>query len=221
MPVTIARQTLATTLADLVRIDSVNPALVPGAAGERVIAEALARRLRQTPGIEVELQDAGNGRPNVIAVLRGGAGQTLLLSGHIDTIGVAGMGDPFGAHVEGNRLYGCGAGDMKCGGAAMLALLEAAAHAGDFPGTLVATFVADEEFASIGTDAICRDIARRAPDAALVLESTALDIVHAHKGFVWAELDTRGVAPTAAPGSWASTPSLAWGACWSRSMLRR
>ena len=83
---------------------------------------------------------------------------------------------------------------MKCGVAAMLALLEAAARAGDFPGTLVATFVVDEEYASIGTEAICRDIARWQPDAALVLESTELDIVHAHKGFVWAEVETHGFA---------------------------
>jgi acetylornithine deacetylase len=181
-------------LTDLVRIDSVNPALVPGASGERAIAEHIAARLSNANDIQVELQDAGGGRPNVIAVVGGGPGRTLMLNGHIDTVGVAGMDDPFGARIEGNRLYGRGAGDMKCGVAAMLALVEAASAQPDSPGTLVATFVADEEHASIGTEAICRDIARWKPDAALVLESTELDIVHAHKGFVWAELETRGVA---------------------------
>jgi acetylornithine deacetylase len=190
----ITRETLTGILTDLVHIDSVNPALVPGAAGERAIAEAIAARLSNANDIQVELQDAGGGRPNVIAVVGGGPGRTLLLNGHIDTVGVAGMDDPFGARINGNRLYGRGAGDMKCGVAAMLALVEAASAQPDFPGTLVATFVADEEYASIGTEAICRDIARWKPDAALVLESTELDIVHAHKGFVWAELETRGVA---------------------------
>ena len=97
MPPTVTRATLTSLLGDLVRIDSVNPALVPGAAGERAVAEAIAARLRETPGIDVEVQEAGAGRPNVVAVLRGGPGPTLLLNGHIDTVGVAGMDDPFGA----------------------------------------------------------------------------------------------------------------------------
>ena len=139
----IDRTRLIDTLADLVRIPSINPDLNPGADGEREIAEAISTRLRQTPGIDVELQDAGNGRPNVIAGVGTGAGKTLMLNGHTDTVGVAGMAAPFDPKVEGNRLHGRGSCDMKGSDAAMIVLLEEVARAGDFPGRLVATFVVD------------------------------------------------------------------------------
>jgi len=50
---------LRDALADLVRIPSINPDLVPGAGGEREIAEAIAARLRATPGITVECKTPG------------------------------------------------------------------------------------------------------------------------------------------------------------------
>ena len=190
----IDREKLERTLAELVKIPSVNPDLNPGAEGESAIANAIADRLRQTPGIEVELQDAGNGRPNVIAIAGSGSGPTLMLNGHIDTVGVAGMDAPFEPVVEDGRLYGRGASDMKGAVASMIVLLEEIARVDDFPGRVIATFVVDEEYASIGTQAICREIERWRPDAALVLEGTALDVSIAHKGFVWATITTRGRA---------------------------
>lgn len=190
----IDRDRLVQTLADIVRIPSINPDLNPGAGGEADLANWIAERLRQTPGIEVELQDAGNGRPNVIATVGNGNGRTLMLNGHIDTVGVAGMEAPFDPVIEGNRLYGRGSSDMKNAVAAMIVLLEEFALAGDLPGRVVATFVVDEEYASIGTQAICREIDRWQPDAALVLEPTGLDISIAHKGFVWATITTTGHA---------------------------
>lgn len=81
--------------------------------------------------------------------------------------------------------------------AGSIVLLEAiarAGRAGNFPGRLVVTFVVDEEFASIGTQAICREIDRWQPDAALVLENSDLAICVAHKGFAWAEIVTHGRA---------------------------
>jgi acetylornithine deacetylase len=190
----VDRRVLIEAIADLVRIPSVNPTLVPGAGGERQIAEAIAARLRRTPGIEVELQDSGDGRPNVIATVGDGPGRTLMLNGHTDTVGVAGMNEPFSGRVEGNRLYGRGSSDMKGADAGLIMLLEAVARAGDFPGRLVATFVTDEEHSSIGTQAICREIERWRPDAAIIVEGSDLDVVVAHKGFAWATIETRGFA---------------------------
>ena len=114
----IDRQALIETTAGLVRIPSINPSLVPGAGGERAVAEAIAARLQRTPGITVDLQDAGDGRPNVIASVGNGPGRTLMLNGHTDTVGVAGMEDPFSGRIDGNRLYGRGSSDMKAAMAA-------------------------------------------------------------------------------------------------------
>jgi acetylornithine deacetylase len=104
------------------------------------------------------------------------------------------MAEPFSGRVDGDRLYGRGSYDMKGSMAGAVVLLEALARRGDLAGRVVVTFVVDEEFASLGTQAVCAEIERWRPDAAIVLENTALDICVAHKGFAWAEIGTRGVA---------------------------
>ena len=85
---------LAALTADLVSIDSVNPDLIAGAAGEHEIAGFVAGWL-DAAGLEVELYEAAAGRPNVVGVARGtGGGRSLLLNAHMDTVGVAGMDRP-------------------------------------------------------------------------------------------------------------------------------
>jgi acetylornithine deacetylase len=177
-------------LRDLVAIDSVNPSLVPGAAGESAIATAIARELRGI-GLDVEEQVAAPGRPNVVGVLEGRArGRTLMLCGHVDTVGVEGMARPFDPVERGGRLYGRGAQDMKGGIAAMIGV--ARALAGQLGrGRLIVAAVADEEYASLGADAL---VTRWAADAAVVAEPTDLQIAIGHKGFSWVEIETRGRA---------------------------
>jgi acetylornithine deacetylase len=178
-------------LTELVAIDSVNPTLVEGGAGEGQIARYVADWLAQR-SFEVHLQDTGApGRPNVIGVLRGtGGGRSLMLNGHVDTVGVAGMQDPHRPRVEDGRLYGRGAMDMKSGVAAML---HAAARAAQDPprGDVIVTAVVDEEHSSIGTEAALREWTA---DAAIVTEPTALELTLWHRGFVWIDVETTGVA---------------------------
>ena len=72
-------------------------------------------------GLDVEMQEAAPGRPNVIGVLEGrGRGRSLMLCGHIDTVGVEGMAAPFDPVERDGRLYGRGSQDMKGGVAAMI-----------------------------------------------------------------------------------------------------
>jgi len=102
-------------LRDLVAIDSVNPTLVPGAAGEAAIADTIAAEMRRA-GLDVVVQRVAPGRPNVIGILDGAApGRSMMFCGHIDTVGVAGMAAPFTPEERAGRLYGRGAQDMKGG----------------------------------------------------------------------------------------------------------
>jgi acetylornithine deacetylase len=167
----------------LVAIDSVNPALVPGGGGEaeaaRVVAEWCDRR-----GFDVAL--VGGERPSVIARRQSThVGRSLLLNGHLDTVGVAGMSAPFEPRIEGGRLYGRGSFDMK---GSLAALLVAAAEA---DGDVIVTAVADEELASAGTETVLGYVTA---DAAIVAEPTDLEVAVAHRGFVGFEIATAGVA---------------------------
>ena len=184
---------LTALLAALVRIDSINPDLIPGARGEAEIA-AFVADWAESVGLEAVLQEASPGRPNVVVTARGsGGGKTLMLNGHLDTVGLSDMVDPFGARIEGNRLYGRGAYDMKAGVAASL-MAAKQARLLDLRGDVIVTCVVDEEVASLGTEAICRELHRWRPDAVIVTEPTEMAVTVAHKGFVWFDVETFGVA---------------------------
>jgi len=177
-------------LSDLVSINSINPDLVPGSPGEMEIAHYIADWLKLKE-VEVELVESVSGRPNVVGIARGtGDGKTLLLNGHMDTVGVAGMPDAHQPRIKDGRLYGRGSYDMKSGVAAcMLAIAEARKQR--LRGDVIFTGVIDEEYASLGTV----DLAKRfQADGAIVAEFTELQLIRAHRGFVWLEVETIGKA---------------------------
>ncbi len=181
---------ITTLLQQLVAIDSINPDLVAGGAGEREIAHFVANWLERA-GVEVTWDEPVPGRPSVIGIVRGtGGGRSLLLNAHMDTVGVAGMKRPHDPVVEGNRLYGRGAYDMK-GGLAAIMVAAAQAKKLSLRGDVILTAVADEEYASLGTQSMVK---QWHADAAIVTEPTALRLCVAHKGFVWLEITTQGRA---------------------------
>ena len=163
---------------DLVAIDSSTTC----PARERNVAEYLLELFKKE-GIRAWVQEVKDGRGNVIAVLKGdGRGKSLMLNGHMDTVPVTGMEDPFRGKTEDGWLWGRGTADMKGGLAAMayalilLKRMEVVLH-----GDLVFAGVIEEEAA---TSAGSRHIAAHGPitDYAIVGEPTALYPVTAHKG---------------------------------------
>ncbi len=195
---TVDYQLATTVLQDLVRIPSVNPDLVPDADGEAKIANYIADTLAGW-GLEVQVREIAEGRLNVIATLEGaGAGRTLLFNGHMDTVGVEGMAEPYSGEVRDGRLYGRGAIDMKGSLAATMAATKSLIDSGiTLRGSVIFTYVADEEYASIGTSAIADDIRQgrlRRPDGAVNTEATGLRVGIGHKGFTWLEVVTEGKA---------------------------
>src|SRR5512143_1979881 len=177
-------------LSSLVAIDSTNSDLIPEAAGEAEIAAFIASWLERA-GLDVRLVESAAGRPNVVAIARGtGGGRSLLLNGHMDTVGKGDFTDAHQPRLEDGRLYGRGAYDMKGGLAACMVALVEAQHQ-QLRGDVILTAVVDEEYASLGTASVLESV--RA-DAAIVAEFTELQLILAHKGFVWFDVETTGRA---------------------------
>jgi len=180
-------------LQQLVQINSVNPGLDDLGPGEAQVAAWLADLCRAW-GLDVELQQTDRDRPNVIARWRGtGGGRSVLLTGHTDTVSLENMlDDPLDGRIEDNRLYGRGSYDMKGGLAAILGAVEALQRAGFQPrGDIILGFVTDEEYLSVGMDALVKEVQA---DAAILTEPTELRLCVAHKGFAWVNLTTQGRA---------------------------
>lgn len=177
----------------LVRVDSRNPTLVPGAPGESGCAHLLAEVLGGW-GFRLEWQDVRDGRANLLARIGTPApgAPTLMFNGHLDVVGVEGMDHPpFSPTIEGDRLYGRGSCDMKAGIAAMCVAAWQAASQG-IRGEIIVAAVIDEEFESLGTRAMLERGTRA--DVAIVTEPTRLAICPAHRGFVWLEFTFTGRA---------------------------
>lgn len=177
----------------LIQINSVNPSLSDRGAGEADIARYIGGYLKML-GLEVHFQELGKNRVNVIAVLKGtGGGQSLMLNGHTDTVSAENMAAvPFNPQIKDGKLHGRGALDMKAGVAAQIMAVQTLLEAQiELKGDVILTLVADEEYASMGTEAIVNEYLA---DAAIICEPTDLDIVIAHKGFAWIKIEIFGHA---------------------------
>lgn len=182
-------------LAQLVAIDSRNPALGEG-PGEAA-AVAYCADLLRAHGFEVALIEPRPGRPSALARLAGlGGGKSIMLNGHVDTVGFGAMQDPLSPQIEGERMHGRGSYDMKGGVVAVLAAAAEIAAGSRLPGDLYVAIVADEEHASLGTEAVLAHMAAHQlrADYGIVAEPTEYGLCVAHKGFVWATITTHGRA---------------------------
>jgi acetylornithine deacetylase len=189
----IKRDALLSLLQDLIQIESVNPALSSKGSGEAAIARYIGDYLSNL-GLEVCFQEIEKNRVNVVGILKGsGGGPSLMLNGHTDTVSADTMEmDPFAAEEKDGKIYGRGALDMKAGVAALIMAVRAIVAAGiKLKGDVILALVADEEYASIGTETV---VDAYTADAAIICEPTDLDIVIAHKGFAWIKIEIFGHA---------------------------
>jgi acetylornithine deacetylase len=186
-------------LAELVRRPSVNPMgrtdLPAEIIYESRVTDALESQLREL-GCSFRRQMVQPGRDNLIAeyIPPTPAPFTVLFEAHQDTVPVDAMTiEPFGARVEGGKLYGRGSCDVKAGAAVMLAAFARLVSERP-PGSAAVTlaFTVDEEHTFLGVQELMAGGVRA--DYAIVAEPTLLNIVNAHKGVVRWHLETSGVA---------------------------
>jgi len=184
-----------TLLCELIALPSVNPAFLPPghpAAGEQRVADFLAATAARA-GLDVEFQKVLPGRSNVIARLSpaGKVRRTILLAPHLDTVVAADDGQ-FVPRRRHGRLFGRGACDTKGSIAAMLQALVQIAGSKQRPRATEIVFagLVDEENAQAGSRALTGRGLNA--DLAVVGEPTRLQVVTAHKGSLWLQLETRG-----------------------------
>lgn len=184
---------LIRTLSDMVRIPSVNPFGQVGAPAEERMGVFYARRMADL-GLDVESREISPGRQNVWGRLKGtGGGPTILLAGHLDTVGVSGYSDPFEPTLRDGNIYGRGSCDMKAGLAAYLEVVRVLVSTGNaLRGDLIIAGVVDEEHAMLGS----KDFGLHGPpvDYSIVAEPTSLAICPAHKGQMCTTIRTLGTA---------------------------
>jgi acetylornithine deacetylase len=184
-------------LRELIALPSVNPAFLPAGhphAGEQRVAEFLAA-VTARAGLDVEFQKVVPGRSNLIARLRpaGSIRQTVLLAPHLDTVNAADE-KQFQPTRRAGRIYGRGACDTKGSVAAFVSAICELAKARARPRETEIVFVGlvDEEQAQAGSRAFARSGFKA--DLAIVGEPTRCEVVTAHKGSVFVEIETRGLA---------------------------
>ena len=178
------------TLADLVRINSVNSSY-DGGPGEREIA-GYVRRFFEQRGIEVWEEEVFPGRPNVIARLPGrDPGRRLVLEAHTDTVSVKGMTiPPFEPLILDGKMYGRGSCDTKAGLATMMHAMASLKADGIMPPCeVLLAAVVDEEFSYRGVVKLCESLKA---DAAIVAEPTEMRAVIATKGVLRCRIVVRG-----------------------------
>lgn len=197
----IDRNQLLSNLSDMIRCPSVNTFGVASDVGaEAAMADLFEGMLREL-GLEIDSHVVTPGRRNIWGTLKGtGFGPTILLAGHLDTVGVDGYTDPFEPTVKGGNIYGRGSCDMKAGLAAYLEVVRYLQRDGiTLTGDLIIAGVIDEEHAMEGS----KHFGSLGPkiDYAIVAEPSQLSISTSHKGQILTTIRTKGLA------AHSSTPS--------------
>lgn len=186
-------------LRELIALPSVNPAFLPAGdplAGEQRVTDFVASIGAQA-GLSVDFQNVLPGRRNVLLRLApsGRTRHRIVLAPHFDTVGsVDGSLKIFTPTVAQGRVWGRGACDTKgCVASMLTALFDLAASPSRPTETeIVFAGLIDEENQQMGSRALSRS--RLRADFGIVGEPTRLEVVTAHKGDVWARLQTVGKA---------------------------
>lgn len=168
----------------------------PGVARqEEQVTQALAKYFKQH-GVAFELNEVREGRPNLVAQVRGeNAGKRLVLCGHTDTVAPNSITtmSPFAAEVREGRMYGRGTVDMKGALAAMAATLVALKELKLLVrGEVLLAAVIDEEMESLGAEALLRSGFHA--EGAIIGEPTSNRVAIGHKGLEWLEVEFLGKA---------------------------
>ncbi len=136
-------------------------------------------------------------RPNVIGMLKGDADKkSIILNGHVDVVSPEPVDqwqhDPWGAEIEGNRLYGRGAVDMKAGVIANLFAVKALMEAGIEPGGDIMLQSVIEEEAGGGGGTLACFMQGYTADGMIIPEPFTMPVI-SHPGILYFRVKIKGL----------------------------
>lgn len=149
-------------------------------------------------GLEVYIEEVVKGRPNVIGILDSGRpGKTLLFEGHTDVVTEGNRDawsyDPFGAAIEGGRMYGRGTNDTKGNLSAAIAAVHAIKKSNvNWKGKIILCIPCDEEGMMIGIKHFIQQGWAKGVDGAIICEPEENQICITQKGAMRAVIRTYG-----------------------------
>lgn len=201
----VTAEQLAHSVAELVKIPSVNPLQAGersadhGSDGERAVAEHLANRFESLGADEVVLHDIVDERPNVYGFFGGRSDRLVVLDVHTDTVTVEHMTDPpFDGRIEVGCVWGRGALDTKASLGVITALLESWQARGvrPEPNLLVVGSIGEEAGGLVGATHFRPWVEQRGLeiDQMIVSEPTKLAPIHGHKGGVALNITAHGAS---------------------------
>jgi acetylornithine deacetylase/succinyl-diaminopimelate desuccinylase family protein len=195
----IDRQRIVDDLVEMIRCESVNPFDARPTPGNREaeFAELYLNKMKEV-GLEVGSHEVVPGRANVWGRLlangpQAGTGRSVMLAGHLDTVGVDGYDKPFSAHINNERVFGRGSCDMKAALAAYLEVVRVLRCGKvELTGDVLVAGICDEEHKMTGS----AEFAHSGPaaDVAIIGEPTELAVCPAHKGQICLVITTYGTA---------------------------
>lgn len=168
-------------LQDVVKIKSVN-------GDEREVALYLQDVLKRN-GINSELVAHSNNRSNLVAEIGNNSGKVLGFSGHMDVVAAGDESEwlypPFSGHIEGDKLYGRGATDMKGGLVAMvIAMIELKEQGLPEKGKIKLLATVGEEVGELGSEQLTKEGYADDLDGLIIGEPTHYQLIYTHKGSI-------------------------------------
>ncbi|ASA20590.1 M20 family metallopeptidase [Paenibacillus donghaensis] len=187
----MSREVAVPLLQRMIETDTCNP------PGNEHALSLLLQEFLHGHGMDSEAVLLDAGRSNLEAVLRGSGRRKLMFCGHLDTVSAwtqtAGRYPPHGAVIEGSRLYGRGAADMKSGLAAMLLAMVSLRQEGiRLDGDLLWLATAGEEVDSCGARLYAEQHSLAGLDGIVIAEPTASRVAVGHKGALWLRISLHG-----------------------------
>ena len=176
----------------LIQIDSQNPV-----SNEKAIIDFIGEWLTED-GVPYTLQEVQPDRSNLIAEVKGaGERPPIVIIAHTDTvpIGDGWTEKPLGGEIRDGKIFGRGAADMKTGLAAALYAVKKAHMQGSLPGDFIVVASIDEEGPGMAGIKALLDAGVVGKDSLVISpEPTSLEVVRAHRGVMWYEIEAKGVS---------------------------